>query len=146
MALIHSCPIDWSAHYLERNLLHWERHGFGLWILYEKEGDDPIGRGVLRHLAVEGVDEVEVGYGFYQSFWGRGLAREVTTACLRLGHDVLKLQTIVAVTSPENHASRRVLERCGLAFERALPLDGVPSVLYRTPAGRPAPDSNPANP
>jgi len=55
-----------TAAYLARNLQHWADYGFGLWILREVSGGDPVGRAVLRHLSVEGVDEVEVGYGFYQ--------------------------------------------------------------------------------
>ncbi|MGH7427283.1 MAG: GNAT family N-acetyltransferase [Gemmatimonadales bacterium] len=43
-------------------------------ILRERGGREPIGRAVLRHLLVEGVDEVEVGYSFYPAYWGRGLA------------------------------------------------------------------------
>ena len=95
---------NWTTAYLVRNLEHWERHGFGLWILRESPEGEPVGRAVLRHLKVDDVDEVEVGYGFYEPFWGRGLATEITHACLRFGFDVLRLSTLVAVTSPDNHA------------------------------------------
>ena len=64
-----------TASYLEKNLKHWADYGFGLWILRERDGVEFIGRGLLRHLTVDGVDEVETGYAFYEPFWGRGLAR-----------------------------------------------------------------------
>lgn len=121
-----------TAVYFSRNLQHWTDHGFGLWILRELGGGDPIGRAVLRHLVVEGVDEVEVGYGFYPAFWGQGLATEVTTACLAFGRDLLHLETIVAVTSPKNLASQRVLRKAGLVYDREFIHEGVPSVLFRT--------------
>ncbi len=121
-----------TAAYLARNLRHWAEHGFGLWILREVGGGEPVGRAVLRHLLVEGVDEVEVGYAFYPAFWGRGLATEVATACLELGRRELGLATIVAVTSPGNLASQHVLQKVGLVYERDFTHEGALSALFRT--------------
>jgi RimJ/RimL family protein N-acetyltransferase len=123
-----------TAAYLARNLQHWADHGFGLWILRDAGGGDPVGRAVLRHVLIEGVNEVEVGYGFYPSHWGRGLATEVTTACLALGRRHLHLRSIVGITSPANLASQRVLRKAGLVHERELVHEGAPSSLFRTPA------------
>jgi len=121
-----------TAAYLARNLQHWTDYGFGLWILRERGGGEPVGRAVLRHLLVEGVDEVEVGYAFYPAFWGQGLATEVATACLELGRRRLHLATIVAVTSPTNLASQHVLEKVGLVYERDFMHEGGLSSLFRT--------------
>jgi len=121
-----------NAAYLARNLQHWSDHGFGLWILRELGGGPPVGRAVLRHLLVEGVDEVEVGYAFYPAFWGKGLATEIATACLALGREKLHLTTIVAVTSLTNSASQHVLRKVGLAYERDFMEDGRVLALFRT--------------
>lgn len=121
-----------TAAYLARNLQHWADYGFGLWILREAGGGEPVGRAVLRHLLVDGVDEIEVGYAFYPAFWGRGLATEVATACLELGRRKLGLTTIVAVTSPENLTSRHVLEKVGLVYERDFMHEAALSSLFRT--------------
>lgn len=118
--------------YLARNLQHWADHGFGLWILRELGGGEPVGRALLRHLLVDGVDEVEVGYAFYQAFWGRGLATEVAIACLELGRRELQLTTFVAVTAPGNTASAHVLEKVGLVYERDFMHEGSLSSLFRT--------------
>jgi RimJ/RimL family protein N-acetyltransferase len=118
--------------YLARNLRHWTDYGFGLWILRPVDGDEIVGRAVLRHLLVEGVDEVEVGYAFYPGAWGRGLATEVTEACLELGREQLGLTTIVAVTSAGNLASQHVLRKAGLVYERDFLHEGVMSPLFRT--------------
>ena len=123
-----------NAAYLARNLQHWSDHGFGLWILRELGGGPPVGRAVLRHLLVEGVDEVEVGYAFYPAFWGKGLATEIATACLALGRKKLHLTTIVAVTSLTNSASPHVLRKVGLAYERDFIEDGKVLALFRTVA------------
>jgi RimJ/RimL family protein N-acetyltransferase len=123
-----------TAAYLARNLQHWTDYGFGLWILRElaSQGGDPVGRAVLRHLLVEGVDEVEVGYAFYPAFWGRGLATEVATACLEVGRRDLHLATMVAVTSPGNAASQHVLGKVGFVYERDFMNEGAVCSLFRT--------------
>lgn len=122
---------DRTAAYLARNLRHWAQYGFGLWILRALGGGDPIGRAVLRHLDVEGVDEIEVGYAFYPAYWGRGLATEVATACLARGREHLRLATIVGVTTPGNLASQRVLLKVGLAYERDFVHEDARASLFR---------------
>jgi [ribosomal protein S5]-alanine N-acetyltransferase len=129
----------WTTSYLERNLEHWERYGFGLWILRESHTHEPVGRAVLRHLLVDEQDEVEVGYGFYEPYWGCGLATEITRACLRVGYDVLRLSTLVAVTNPDNRASQHVLDKCGLKFDRLVTMEGAPQWLFRTRVPAPSP-------
>jgi len=121
-----------TAAYLARNLQHWTDYGFGLWILRDCEENHVAGRAVLRHLLVEGTDEVEVGYGFYPEFWGRGLATEITDACLRHGRETLGLATIVAITLPGHVRSQRVLTKAGLRFEREVTHEGAEHVLFRT--------------
>jgi len=121
-----------NAAYLARNLQHWQDYGYGLWILRELGGGPPVGRAVLRHLLVEDVEEVEVGYAFYPEYWGRGLATEIAAACLALGREQLHLKTIVAVTSLTNTASQHVLRKVGLEYERDFVNDGKVCALFRT--------------
>lgn len=118
--------------YMEHNLAHWARYGFGLWMLRERESQVIIGRAVLRHLELDGVDEVETGYGFYPAYWGRGLATEVCWACIVIGREQLRLSSIVALTTPANHASQHVMRKSGMAWDRDLTHGGTPHVLFRT--------------
>jgi len=117
--------------YFARNLKHWEDYGFGLWVVRERGGDDAIGRAVLRHVSIDGVDEVEVGYAFYAPFWGLGLATEVTAACLGLAREPLGFGTVVALTAPGNAASQHVLRKSGLSYEREISHDGMACALFR---------------
>jgi RimJ/RimL family protein N-acetyltransferase len=121
-----------TIHYLEMNLAHWAEYGFGLWMLRERETGTLIGRAVLRHLDIEGTDEVETGYGFLPQYWGRGLATEAARACVQIGRNRLGLRSIVAITLPSNTASQRVLVKAGLAYERDITHSGLPHALYRS--------------
>lgn len=121
-----------TAEYMARNLEHWSRYGFGLWLLRDKNDDAVAGRALLRHLELEGQDEVEVGYSLHPAFWGRGLAAEAARACLDLGRESLGLDSVVALTAPANFRSQRVLTKIGMLFERLVESDGHPHALFRT--------------
>ncbi len=118
--------------YLDMNVKHWADHGFGMWMLRDAETSAVIGRAILRHLDVEGVDEVEVGYGFMPEYWGRGLATEIARACIRIGFDELRFPSLVAISTPANLASQHVMKKAGLAYERDIVHAGAPHVLFRT--------------
>lgn len=122
---------DETRAYMARNLQHWDDFEFGLWLLRDLEGR-VAGRCVLRHLDVQGTDEVELGYGLHSQYWGRGLATEVARELLRLGLEELRRPSIVAVTRHDNLGSQRVLVKTGLVYERDVDHDGVPHMLFRS--------------
>ena len=123
--------LEQTTAYMERNLAHWDEFGYGIWLLRDITTNEAIGRTLLRHLDIDGVDEVETGYGFFPAYWGRGLATEATLTCLDYGWRLLNLQSIVAITLPINARSRRVMEKTGMTYEREIVREGATHVLYR---------------
>ncbi len=123
--------------YMARNLEHWGHHGFGPWVLYEKSGREVIGRVILRWLEAAGVEAVEVGFALHTAHWDRGYATEAAQTCVDFARERLQLDSLVAVTSPENRASQRVLAKLGLSHERDLPFEGSTWKLFRTSFDRP---------
>lgn len=121
-----------TAAYLERNLAHWTEHGFGIWILRDPATGEVTGRAGLRHVLVEGVDEVELGYALLPEFWGRGLGTDAARACVTIGRDWLGLRSIVALTLPSNNASQCVLRKAALVQEREVMHAGMRHLLFRT--------------
>ncbi len=109
----------------------WQRDGFGYWLLRDRVTADMVGRGGLRRTLVEDVEEVEIGYGIVPAFWGRGLATELTCACITIGFEQLNLPSIVAFTMTTNFASQRVMQKAGLIYERDIVRADLPHVLYR---------------
>ena len=105
---------DETQRYLARNLSHWETHGFGVWMLRERGGEAPIGRVALRWLSTADLHDVEIGFALLPEHWGRGFATEAGGFARDLARFELGLASLVGVTLPDNHASRRVLEKLGL--------------------------------
>jgi len=66
---------------------------------------------------LEDGSEVELSYGLYPQFRGRGLATEAARAVLDFGVEVLGIECIVALSRGDNVISHRVLEKLGMALE-----------------------------
>lgn len=95
---------------------NWQKHHFGVWAVIYKRNRKLIGHCGLKFL--ENSREVQIGYLLLKSYWGKGLGTEAATATLRFGFEVAKLEKIVAVAKPENIASRRVMEKVGMKYEK----------------------------
>lgn len=102
--------------WLHNNVLRWQQHELGMWAVVEKSSGAFAGWCGLGML--DGTPEVEVGYGLAQEFWGQGIATEAARASLRYGFEERRLERIVAVAMPDNLASRRVMEKLGMRYER----------------------------
>jgi RimJ/RimL family protein N-acetyltransferase len=114
---------------LVRDLRHWEEHGWGPWIV-ESEEDGFAGRAGLNTTRVAGERAVELAWAVVGAAQGRGLATAAAVAAVAWARE-LGLPEVVSFTLPENTASRRVMEKAGLAFDRDITHAGLPHVLYR---------------
>jgi len=91
-------------------------HGFGPWAMIHKPDNQFIGHCGLRYWP--GSSDVEVLYALARQYWGQGLATEGARTSLRYGFEHLKLERIMAAALVDNHASRRVMEKIGLRYEK----------------------------
>ncbi len=117
--------------WLARNLEHWERHGFGLFVFRDRETGSFVARAGIRRVEIGGREEIEVAYALAPERWGSGLATEIARALVAVALERLRLPDVVAFTLPTNVASRRVMEKAGLAYERDVEHAGQRQVLYR---------------
>jgi RimJ/RimL family protein N-acetyltransferase len=115
-----------------RFVRHWDEHGFGLWAVEEKASGAFIGFVGLQYNEEwsEGEHKTEVGWRLDRACWSRGLATEGARASLGYGFEVLELERIISFTVPENAASRRVMEKCGLAQRGETRWGGLDHVWY----------------
>ena len=108
----------------------YERFGFGTYLVELKESGASIGLcGLIKR---EQLSDVDVGFAFLPAFWSKGYASEAASAVVAYGKDVLGIGRIVAITSPDNSGSIRVLEKLGLRFVRMMRLsqDGAELKLF----------------
>ena len=113
---------------LERDIDHWRKLSWGPWAVV---GDDGAfaGRAGLCRTEVEGAREVEIAWSIVPASWGRGFATTAAREAVSWA-GTLGLSRVVALTLPSNVASRRVMEKAGLVFERDVIHAGLPHVLY----------------
>ncbi|HEX2196731.1 MAG TPA: GNAT family N-acetyltransferase, partial [Actinomycetota bacterium] len=98
-----------------RRSMH-EELGIAMWTVEEKASGEVVGLAGL--FPVQGAEhEIEVAYHFRKDRWGKGYATEAARACLDYGLGTVGLERIVGLVHPENVASARVLEKCGMTYE-----------------------------
>jgi RimJ/RimL family protein N-acetyltransferase len=76
------------------------------------------------------LGQTEVAYLLSKQTWGRGYATEAARAAIQFGFETCRLPGLIGLVHPENIASIRVLEKCGLAFSDRLALWGLEMLRY----------------
>ncbi|WP_107655896.1 GNAT family N-acetyltransferase [Nocardia suismassiliense] len=87
---------------------------YGTIAAHEKTTEEFIGWFILRPAADGPLDEVELGYRFRKSVWGKGFATEGSTALLRKAFTELGVRMVWAETMFVNRGSRHVMEKLGM--------------------------------
>jgi RimJ/RimL family protein N-acetyltransferase len=122
---------------------HWSDHGFGVWVV-EVQGQFAGTLG-FHHPRFEAFFTpcVEIGYRLMPRWWNQGFATEAARAALHYVFERIGLQEVVAITTPANVRSRRVMEKLGMQYSGDFDHPGVPEtgplglhVLYRLPRAR----------
>jgi RimJ/RimL family protein N-acetyltransferase len=136
---------DDSDAYAQRARQHFADHGFCKWAV-EAPGVAPfIGAVGLSHVRYEAsfTPAVEVAWRLNRPFWGQGYATEAARAAIEDGFTRVGLAEIVALTTLENTASQRVMQRLGMTrsieFDHPLLAPDNPlrrHVLYHLPNPR----------
>ena len=96
----------------------YEREGFGLWKTALRGSGEPIGLcGLIKRPT---LDDVDLGFAFLPAHRRQGYGREAAQGCLDYSRDVAGLARVVAIVSPDNADSLRLLRALGFAFERTM--------------------------
>lgn len=87
-------------------------YNHGRWAVHLKNGDEFIGWCGLKYIKED--DEIDLGYRFKEAYWGKGYGYEAVKATIDYGFNNLKLKRIVATALPQNIASWKIMEKCGM--------------------------------
>src|SRR6185437_1056862 len=101
------------------------------WLLRDRDTGLMVGRGGLQYTDAIGGFAVEAAWTIVPERWRQGLATELAIASVGVAFDVLDLHDLIAITLPDNHGSRRVMEKAGFAYDRDIEHAGLAHVLYR---------------
>lgn len=107
----------------------YKEYGVGRLAVIEKSTDQFIGWCGLKFSP--DVQEYDIGFRFYKSYWNKGFATETAKRCLDFGFDELGLTQIVGKAMKENDASIKVLEKLGMVFKADFDFDGQEGVIYQ---------------
>lgn len=106
---------DAQRYVLDGPIASYEKFGFGMYVVEVRESGTPIG--LCGFVKRDWLPDVDIGFAFLPQYRSQGYAHESASAVRRYGHEVLGLTRIVAIVSPANADSIRLLERIGLRFE-----------------------------
>lgn len=132
-----AATVEAARAYIERAYLPlYATPGVGLWAVHRRGESEPLG--VCSLLRRDTLDAPDLGFAFLPAGRGHGYAREVAAALLAHALGPLGHARVVAICSPDNAASRRVLEDVGMRFDRPIRMSeaGEELCLYASaPAG-----------
>jgi [ribosomal protein S5]-alanine N-acetyltransferase len=102
--------------WVQRNLEHQVKYGYGLFSVILKSSGQLIGDCGLEQMEAEGNKFVELGYDFHSSYWHHGYATEAATAVRDYSFKELNLTKISSIIRTSNEPSKRVAERVGMSL------------------------------
>jgi RimJ/RimL family protein N-acetyltransferase len=101
-------------------------YGYGRFACVWKPTGAVIGFSGIKF--VPEIAENELGYRFFEEYWGLGLATEAGRASIEFARSALGLERLVAMIHPDNVASARVVTKLGFSREKCLRYSGLPGV------------------
>jgi RimJ/RimL family protein N-acetyltransferase len=105
---------DW----IQSVIMRYQKDGYGPYLCINKKTSDVIGYcGLILQQDVDGIDEVEIGYGLIRKYWRQGYATEAAIGCKKYGFEELKLEKLISLIRPENKPSINVAIRNGMTWQ-----------------------------
>lgn len=111
----------------------YQKFGFGLNAVDLKEANGSIGIcGILKR---DTLPHPDIGFAFLPAYWNKGYAYEASAAVLEDARKNLSIERVLAITTPDNEASAKLLVKLGLRFDRLIKLsEGADEVKLFTDA------------
>jgi RimJ/RimL family protein N-acetyltransferase len=121
-------PLERVQKLVRNQIEQWDTVGYAWWAVEMKTTGVLAGWNGLQYLP--DTRETEIGYLIDRPLWGQGLTTEAARVGLRYGVHDLELPEIIALAHPNNLASRRVMEKLGMTFDRVTEYFGMDMARY----------------
>lgn len=111
--------IEQAAEFIEnRYRQSYRDNGFGLYSVELKKDGTPVG--MCGFVKRGSLPDPDLGFAFLPQFENQGYGLESAMAIMQYGRDVLGFERVLAITTPDNDRSAKLLEKLGFKFERVL--------------------------
>ncbi len=109
---------DAQKYIADRLIKSYIDHGLGLYIVELKTSNTSLGLcGLIKR---ETLEDIDIGFAFLPEYSGVGYAFEAAYATLKFAFGSLEINKIVAITTPDNIKSIKLLEKIGMQFEKKI--------------------------
>jgi ribosomal-protein-alanine N-acetyltransferase len=136
-------PRSLVEHQLKGWVDRWHQHGFGTWTVFDRDSDERLGRVELDPMGAGWEDiapgEIEVGLIVHPTRWSQGIATEAAGLVAADCFNRARLNRLVALTTPDNTASLRTLEKLGFRHRGQTQHHSDPTTYEVYELARPAP-------
>ena len=118
---------DAETYIKEKFLPHVEKHGFGSYVIVTKSDTKKIGN--VGIYVRDGLDAPDIGFSFLPEFERKGYGFEASKKLMEIAFSEFGLKKISAITTKENIASQKLIEKLGLKFQSIVQLPDDPEDL-----------------
>ncbi|GEN75659.1 N-acetyltransferase [Chryseobacterium hagamense] len=117
-----------AENYIQNRFLpQFDRLGYGNYLMITKEGNHKIGGvGIFER---EGLDVLDIGFSLLDEFERKGYAYEAASKIKSVGMNDFGLKKISAITTKDNFASQKLIEKLGLQFRKYVTIPDDPEEL-----------------
>ena len=98
---------------------NYEKPDYYQWAIVPKELGEPIGSISVVSIIQE-AEAVEIGYCIGRNWWGKGIVTEALQEVIRFCFENVEALRVSARHDPNNPASGKVMQKCGLKYEGTL--------------------------
>lgn len=88
-------------------------YGYGLWLVFDKENGELIGRAGLSNREINGENRVELGYVIHDKKIRQGYGFEVCSAIMDYAAEILNLKSLFVCAKNQNTASIALATKLG---------------------------------
>lgn len=123
--------------FLKQRFAEYQRFGFSSWAVELKNDGTFIGIAGIRHMLVDNIDEIEIGFRLAPIYWEHGYATEAAMAIRDYAYNTLGIQRLIALVEPNNDRSIRVIEKLGMSYEKDTIYMGKQARVYASDKYKP---------
>ena len=128
--------LDNAAKYINDKLIKsYKTNGFGLYVYELKESNIPIG--ICGFIKRDYLDSLDIGFALLPEYERKSYTYEISDAVMKFGRETLGLKKVVAITTEDNIASQKLLNKLGFGFKSYInePETNEKLLLYSSDVG-----------